>query len=112
VKFITVIADQMSDKALAIALPAEGVTSVTVTESRAFSRSATAVESYRGRKIERHFSTVYRVELVVEDEAANRVIEGIAFARSAGLLGTAQAWVSANSAIELFGAAHRAIAAA
>ncbi len=67
----------------------------TVAATRTFSRNATAVESYRGRKIAQHFSEVYRIEVAVEDTAADAVIAGVAFARGTGLLGDAQAWISA-----------------
>jgi nitrogen regulatory protein PII len=101
-KIITIVAQQISAQALAAALPTEGVSAVTVTETKTFNRTATAVESYRGRKIPQHFSTVHRVELAVEDEALQAVTDGIAFARSAGLLGDAKAWVTAESAVDLF----------
>lgn len=100
-KIITIVAEQISPEALSAALPTEGVVSVTVAATRTFSRNATAVESYRGRKIAQHFSEVYRIEVAVEDTAADAVIAGVAFARGAGLLGDAQAWISA-AATELF----------
>ena len=40
--------------------------------------------------------------MVAEDTAADAVIEGVTFARSAGLLGDARAWVSENAAAEIF----------
>lgn len=97
-KIITVIADQISPEALSTALPYEGVVSVTVNETQSFSRSAIAVESYRGRKIAKHITTAYRIEIVAEDTAAPSVVDGIAFARGAGLLGDARAWISAEAA--------------
>ena len=95
---ITVIAQQISPEALTAALPAEGVISVTVSQTQAFTPAPTAVESYRGRKMPQHFQTVLRIEVVVEDAAAEKVLDGIAFARSVGLLGEAQAWVSERAA--------------
>ncbi|MCW1958774.1 MAG: hypothetical protein KIH64_009555 [Mycobacterium sp.] len=97
-KIITVIADQISPEALSTALPYEGVVSVTVNETQSFSRSAIAVESYRGRKIAKHITTAYRIEIVAEDTAVPSVVDGIAFARGAGLLGDARAWISAEAA--------------
>ncbi len=97
-KIITVIAEQISPEALSTALPAEGVVSVTVNETQSFSRSAPTVESYRGRRIAKHITAAYRIEIVGQDEAAPAIIDGIAFARGAGLLGDARAWISAEAA--------------
>ena len=109
-KIITVIAQQVSAEALNAALPAEGIIAVTVAETASFSRTATSVGSYRGVKVPQHFTPIFRIELLVEDTAAGQVIEGVAFARGAGLLGAAHAWVSAESAVDVFSAA-RSLAA-
>lgn len=109
-KIITLIAEQISPEALSAALPGEGIASVTVNETQSFSRSAIAVESYRGRKIAKHITTVYRVEIVAQDSAVAEVVEGIAFARGAGLLGDARAWISAE-ATDLFAAPNLALTA-
>lgn len=103
-QIITVIASQLSAEALSTALPADGVISVTVAETRAFTRVATSVQSYRRVKVPNHFTPVFRIEVAVEDDAVARVTEGIAFARGAGLLGDARAWVSAQ-AEDLFASA-------
>ena len=109
-KIITVIAQQVSAEALNAAMPADGIVSVTVSETQSFSRTATGVGSYRGVKVPQHFTPIFRIELLVEDTAADQVIDGIAFARGAGLLGQAHAWVSAESAVDVFSAA-RSLAA-
>lgn len=109
-KIITVIAEQVSPEALSTALPAAGIASVTVNETQSFSRSAIAVESYRGRKITKHVTTAYRVEIVAEETAVDAIIEGIAFIRGAGLLGDARAWISAEAA-DLFAAPATTLAA-
>ena len=102
-KIITVIAEQVSPQALSTALPADGVVAVTITETQSFSRTATSVQSYRGVKLANHVTTAFRIEMTVEDDAAEQVIERISFARGAGLLGDARAWVSA-AATDLFAA--------
>lgn len=109
-KIITVIADQITPETLSTALPAAGIVSVTVNETQSFSRAAVAVETYRGRKIAKHISCAYRIEIVAEDTAVEGVVEGIAFVRGAGLLGEARAWISAQ-ADDLFAAAAPALAA-
>lgn len=103
-KIITIVAETLSADALSTALPAEGIASVTVTQVQTFNRTASSVQSYRGRQIAQHFNNTYRVEVAVDDGAADAVIAGVAFARGAGLLGNAQAWVSAT-VTDLFAAA-------
>ena len=109
-KIITVIAQQVSADALNAALPAGGVISVTVSETQSFSRTPTTVGSYRGVKMPQHFTSIFRIEILVEDAAADQVIEGIAFTRGAGLLGDARAWVSAE-ATDLFATSTTILAA-
>jgi nitrogen regulatory protein P-II 1 len=109
-KTITVIAEHVSPEALNAALPEDGVISVTVDEARSFSRTATSVQSYRGVKIGRHFTPVFRIEILADDAAVDRVVEGIAFARGAGLLGEADVRVSADTIVNVL-ATSRALAA-
>jgi nitrogen regulatory protein PII len=108
-KIITVIADQIAPATLSTALRADGVGSVTIDETHSFSRSAISVESYRGRRIAKHISATYRIEIVAEDAVVGRIVEGIAFVRGAGLLGEARARISAEAG-DLFAAATPALA--
>lgn len=104
-KIVTIIAQQVSADALNAALPFDGVLSVTATETQSFSRSAVSVGSYRGVKIPQHFTPTVRIEIEVEDIAVGAVIDGIAFARSAGLFGDARVRLSEGSAIDLMAVA-------
>ena len=103
-KIITVVAQQVSPEALNAALPTEGVVSVTINETQSLSRTARTVGLYRGVKAPQHFTATYRIEVAAEDFAADAVIDGITFARGAGLLGDARAWVSEDSAADIFAA--------
>ena len=102
-KIITVIAEQVSPEALNAALPVDGIHTVTINETQSFTRTPASVESYRGRKIAKYVPTSYRVEVVADDDAVQRIVDGIAFARGLGLLGNARAWISAE-ATDLFDA--------
>lgn len=93
-KTITVIAEQVSDAALAAALPREGISSITVSPSRGADRDAVAIEDYRGFRNPKRFSPAYRIDLVVEDSAVDAVFEGIAIAYGAGYFSDAEAWVN------------------
>lgn len=101
-KIITITAEQVSPEALNTALPADGVISVTVSETQSFSRTAISAGYYRGVKMPQHFTPVFRVEVEVEDFAVERVIDSIAFARSAGLFGTVRARLTEAPAIDVF----------
>ena len=101
-KILTVIAQQVSAEALNAALPADGVICVTVSETQSFSRTATTVGSYRGVKLPQHFTPVFRIEVLVEDDAIGQVIDGFSFARSAGLFGQTRVRLSTESALEVF----------
>lgn len=96
-KIITVIAEYVSPEALNAALPTDGIHAVTINETQSFTRTPASVESYRGRKVAKHVTTVYRVEILAEDDKVQRIVDGIAFARGAGLLGNARAWISAEA---------------
>ena len=93
----------MSPEALNAALPVDGIHTVTINETQSFTRTPASVESYRGRKIAKYVTTSYRVEVVADDDAVQRIVDGIAFARGLGLLGNARAWISAE-ATDLFDA--------
>lgn len=108
-KIITVVADRIAPETLSTALPADGVVSVTIDETRSYSRAAISVESYRGRKIATHTAKAYRIEILAEDPVVDRIVEGIAFVRGAGLLGDARAWISAEAG-DLFAADTPALA--
>ena len=96
-KIITIIAEQVSPEALNAALPKDGIHAVTIDETQSFTRTPALIESYRGRKIAKHVTTIHRVEVVADDDAVQRIIDGIVFVRGAGLLGNARAWVSAEA---------------
>ena len=103
-KIITVIAEQVSPDALNAALPTDGIEAVTIDVTQSYTRAPAATESYRGRKVAKHVTTAYRIEIVAEDDAVTRIVDGVTFARGAGLLGNARAWISAE-ATDLFAAA-------
>lgn len=91
-KTITIIAEQISEKTLAAALPAQGVRSVTV--SRRGADRHGAVEDYRSFRNPNRFAPSYRVDLAVDDDAVDTVFDGISFAYGAGLFSAAEAWVN------------------
>ena len=95
-KSIAILAEQVSDRALAAALPPKGIASVTISTSP--HRETTGMSDYHGFRSPTKFNPAFRIELVVEDEAVETVFDGISFAYGAGLFSDAEAWVSAPAA--------------
>lgn len=93
-KNITIITEQISERALAAALPSEGVASVTIGSRGSAQRDRVAAD-HRIFCNPNRFSPIYRVDLVVEDDAVDTVFDGISFAYGAGLFSNAEAWVDA-----------------
>lgn len=91
-KTITIIAEQVTDRALTAALPAQGIESMTVSRTP-ISRDAVAGRTYRSFRNPDRFAPNYRIELIVDDSAVETVFDGISFAYGAGLFSDAEAWV-------------------
>ena len=108
-KIITVIAEQVSPEALNAALPADGIIAVSVTETWSFSRTAES-STRTAESRSPSFTPGFRIEMEVEDTAVGAAIEGIAFARSAGLFGDARVHLSEGVSVDVF-AASRPLAA-
>lgn len=91
-KTITIITEQITDRALAAALPTDGIASVSVTRGPAAAPGSAAVRAFRNPN---RFSPEFRIELVVADDAVESVLDGIDVAYGAGLFSDAEAWVQA-----------------
>lgn len=93
-KNITIIAEQISDTALAAAIPADGIGSVTVSRSGGVRGDAVSSDTYRSFRNPNRFRGEYRVDLVVDDAAVDAVFDGIAIAYEAGFFSDAEVWVN------------------
>lgn len=93
-KTITIIAEQISDRALAAAIPTKGVESISVSENRTGTKDNVVADTYRCFRNPRRFSANYRIELVVDDAAVGTVFDGISFAYGAGVFSDAEMWLS------------------
>ena len=93
-KTITIITEQVSDKALAAVLPTTGISSVTVTEDRSARWDAAVAESFHGYRNLRRFNPHYRIDVVVDDATVDVVFDSITVAYEAGFFGDAEAWVN------------------
>lgn len=96
-KTITIITEQVSDKALAAVLPTSGIASVTVTEDRSAGwdgHDADAVENFHGFRNLTRFNPNYQIDVVLDDEAVDVVFDSITIAYEAGFFADAEAWVN------------------
>jgi nitrogen regulatory protein P-II 1 len=77
------------------ALHEVGVSGITVTEAKGFGRQKGHTELYRGAEYVVDFLPKVRLEVVVEDSLADRVVEAIASAAHTGRIGDGKIFVSA-----------------
>jgi len=76
------------------ALHEVGVSGITVTEAKGFGRQKGHTELYRGAEYVVDFLPKVRLEVVVEDSLAERVVEAIANAARTGRIGDGKIFVS------------------
>ena len=72
-----------------------GVSGITVTEARGFGRQTGHTELYRGAEYVVDFLPKVKLEVVVADDQADRVVEAIAAAAQTGRIGDGKIFVSA-----------------
>ena len=76
------------------ALHEVGVSGITVTEAKGFGRQKGHTELYRGAEYVVDFLPKVKLEVVVEDDQASRVVEAIAAAAKTGRIGDGKIFVS------------------
>ncbi|TFU05528.1 P-II family nitrogen regulator [Polymorphobacter arshaanensis] len=76
------------------ALHEVGVSGITVTEAKGFGRQKGHTELYRGAEYVVDFLPKVRLEVVVDDDQAERVIEAIAGAARTGRIGDGKIFMS------------------
>jgi nitrogen regulatory protein P-II 1 len=76
------------------ALKDAGITGMTVTEVQGFGRQAGHTEVYRGAEYTIDFVPKVRIEVLGEDEEAERLAEVIAGAARTGKIGDGKIWLT------------------
>ena len=71
-----------------------GVSGITVTEARGFGRQKGHTELYRGAEYVVDFLPKVKLEVVVPDDQADRVVEAVAVAAQTGRIGDGKIFVS------------------
>ena len=92
-KLVTAIIKPFKLEDVRDALTALGVHGMTVTEVKGFGRQKGHTEIYRGAEYTVNFLPKIKVEVVVADERAERVVEAIATAAKTGQIGDGKIFV-------------------
>jgi nitrogen regulatory protein P-II 1 len=99
VKLVTAIIKPFKLDEVKTALQDVGVQGMTVTESRGFGRQRGHSEVYRGAEYHVDFVPKVRIEVLVDDEHAPRVVDAIADTARTGTIGDGKIWVTPASDI-------------
>ena len=92
-KFVTAIIKPFKLDEVREALSAIGVQGITVTEVKGFGRQKGHTEIYRGAEYTVNFLPKIKIEVVVADDRADRVVEAIAAAAKTGQIGDGKIFV-------------------
>ena len=93
-KLITAIIKPFKLEDVKNALEGRGVHGLTVSEASGFGRQRGHTEVYRGAEYTVDLVPKVRLEVVVDDEAAEGVVEAIVGAAQTGTIGDGKVWVS------------------
>ena len=93
-KLITAIVKPFKLDDVKDALKTAGVQGLTVSEARGFGRQGGHTETYRGAEYRIDFVPKVRIEVVIDDDAVDRIIDVIRVAASTGKIGDGKIWVT------------------
>ena len=93
-KLITAVIKPFRLEEVKSGLQAIGVNGMTVSEASGFGRQRGHVEVYRGAEYTVDLVPKVRLEVVVDDEDADRVVETILDAARTGKIGDGKVWVT------------------
>jgi nitrogen regulatory protein P-II 1 len=92
VQLVTAIIKPFKLEEVKAALQAAGVTGMTVSEAQGFGRQGGHTEVYRGAEYRIDFVPKVRVEVVVDDRDADRVVQALVEAARTGRIGDGKVW--------------------
>ena len=93
-KLITAIVKPFKLDDVKDALKAAGVQGITVSEVRGFGRQGGHTETYRGAEYQIDFVPKVRIEMVVGDLDADRVVDALRAAANTGKIGDGKIWIT------------------
>ena len=92
-KLVTAIVKPFKVDDVKEALKSAGITGMTVSEAQGFGRQRGHTEVYRGAEYTVDFVPKVRVEVLVSDDDAERVVGAIVNAAATGKIGDGKVWV-------------------
>lgn len=93
-KLITAIVQPFTIDDVKHSVEAAGVLGLTVTEVQGYGRQRGHTEVYRGAEYEVDFVPKVRIDVVVDDELAERVVDAISRVARTGRIGDGKVWIS------------------
>ncbi|CAN5686320.1 nitrogen regulatory protein P-II [soil metagenome] len=93
-KLITAVVKPFKLDDVKDAVAAAGVTGMTIGEVKGFGRQGGHRETYRGAEYQIDFVPKISVEIVVDDDAADAVVDAITTAAATGKIGDGKVWVT------------------
>ncbi len=93
-KLVTAIVKPFKTDDVKEALKGAGVAGMTVTEVRGFGRQRGHTEVYRGAEYTVDFVPKVRIDVVVDDADAQRVVDAIVAAARTGKIGDGKVWLT------------------
>ncbi|HWC82228.1 MAG TPA: P-II family nitrogen regulator [Pseudonocardiaceae bacterium] len=93
-KLVTAIVKPFTLDDVKAALEQLGLLGMTVSEVRGYGRQKGHTEVYRGAEYSVDFVAKLRVEVLVEDEVADRAVDTITSAARTGRIGDGKVWVT------------------
>jgi nitrogen regulatory protein P-II 1 len=99
VKLITAVVKPFKLDDVKTALTEIGLPGITVTEVRGFGRQRGHTEVYRGAEYTVEFVPKVRLEVLTDDDSAQRVHDAIVEAARTGQIGDGKVWISAVEAV-------------
>ena len=98
-KLVTALLKPFKLEEVKEALSAMGLPGITITEAKGFGRQRGHTEVYRGAEYRIEFLPKIRVEVLTDDDDAQRVADTIVDAARTGTIGDGKVWISSVDTI-------------
>lgn len=93
-KLITAVVKPFKLDDVKDALKSAGVQGMTVSEVRGFGRQGGHSETYRGSEYSIDFVPKVRIEIIIDDASADKVVDAICSTAATGKIGDGKIWVT------------------
>ena len=93
-KLVTAVIKPFKLDDVKAALKGAGVVGITVTEVRGFGRQGGHSETYRGSEYKIDFIPKVKLEVIIDDQDATRVVDALVASAATGEIGDGKVWVT------------------